>query len=53
MWLERLGSVDENVFFGFCAVVAVVVVVVVAVVITRLRNTSTAVYVLRQVVSCC
>lgn len=43
MWLERLGSVDENVFFGFCAVVFVVVVVVVAVVIIRLCNTIPAI----------
>ena len=46
MWLERLGSVDENVFFGFCAVVFVVVVVIVAVVIIRLCNTIPAMYVL-------
>jgi len=46
MWLERFGNVDQNIFFGFCAVVFVVVVIVVAIVITRLRNTILAVYVL-------
>jgi len=45
MWLERLGSVDENIFYGFCTVVFVIVVVIVAVIITRIRNAIPAVYV--------
>ena len=46
MWLERFGNVDQNIFFGFCAVVFVVVVLIVGVVITRLRNTIPTVYAL-------
>lgn len=43
MWLERFGGVDQNIFFGFCAVVFVVVVVSVVVFITRLCSTSPAI----------
>jgi len=50
MWLERFGSVDQNIFFGFCAVVFVVLVLIVAIVITRLRNTIPTVYALVPVV---
>ena len=45
MWLERFGSVDQNIFFGFCATVFIIVVVAVAIIITRLFNTIPTVYV--------
>jgi len=43
--LERFGNVDQNVFFGFCAVVFVVVVVIVVSVFTRIFSTIPSVYV--------
>lgn len=36
MWLERIGTVNQNIFFGFCAVVFVIVVLVIVIAIVRL-----------------
>ena len=46
MWLERFGNVDQNIFFGFCAVVFVILVINCAIFITRIFNTLPAVYVI-------